>query len=43
MVNMTFPVALIHPDSKKTPDRTLTAKDQAELDRLLKLGWKVKE
>jgi hypothetical protein len=39
---MTFPVALIHPDNKKDPARIITAKDQAELDRLLKLGWKVK-
>lgn len=38
-----FPVKLYHPDSKTAPDRVITAKDQAELDRLQKLGWKVKE
>ncbi len=40
---MTFPVQLIHPENKKNPDRTITAKDQKELDQLLKLGWKVKQ
>jgi len=40
---MTFPVALIHPDNKRRPDRTITAKDEKELAQLLKLGWKVKE
>lgn len=38
-----FPVRLIHPENKRRPDRIITAKDQAELDRLLTLGWKVKE
>ena len=39
---MTFPVALYHPDSKN-PDKVLHARNQEELDGLLKLGWKVKE
>ncbi len=40
---MQFPVSLVHPDNKRKPERTITAKDQKELERLLKIGWKVKE
>ena len=40
---MQFPVKLYHPDAKTDPDRIITAKDQDELDRLQKLGWKIKE
>lgn len=39
---MTFPVKLYHPDHKN-PDKVLTARNQAELDALLRIGWKVKE
>lgn len=37
-----FPVKLVHPESKKK-DKTLSARDQEELERLLRLGWKEKE
>jgi hypothetical protein len=40
---MTFPVKLIHPDNVKNPEREISAKDGAELARLIALGWKVKE
>lgn len=40
---MNFPVKLIHPNAKRNPDRTITAKDEKELEQLQKLGWKVKE
>jgi len=45
---MKFPVKLIHPDHPQNdnPDPTrvkvLTAKNQAELDGLLRIGWKVR-
>jgi len=37
---MTFPVKLYHPAN---PKKTLTAGNQAELDGLLRIGWKIKE
>jgi len=41
---MQFPAKVYHPESSDpAKPKTLTARDQAELDRLLKLGWKVKE
>lgn len=42
---MNFPVKLIHPRGKPDRDgkrKELTARNQAELDRLLKIGWKLK-
>jgi hypothetical protein len=36
---MKFPVKVTYPGSEKT----LTARDQKELDALLRIGWKVKE
>lgn len=36
---MTFPVKVTYPGSNKT----LTARDQKELEGLQKIGWKVKE
>lgn len=37
-----FPVKLTHPDHAN-PNKVITARNQEELERLLKLGWKAKE
>jgi hypothetical protein len=36
-----FPVKLYHPASKD-PEKVLNARNQAELEGLLKIGWKAK-
>ena len=39
---MTFPVKVFYPRESGEP-KVLTAKDQDELDGLLRVGWKVGE
>ena len=49
MAETKFPVKLIHPFHPRNNDpdpskvKTLTANSQFELDRLLAIGWKLKE
>lgn len=39
---MTFPVKVYYP-RENGPDKVLIAKDQDELDGLLRIGWKLEE
>lgn len=36
-----FPRKIYYPRPKGGPDKVLTAKDQVELDGLLRIGWKL--
>lgn len=38
-----FPVVVYHPESKMTPPKTLRANNAAELEGLLRVGWKIQE